>query len=181
MYRKLLHEKRARFNEEARSRDALFIRRNRSSVHNGDGIIHKGDRNLTWMLVQHTEVETVENSDDSVASHGLKLVEGQSTEGVKNSTEAKNTDGVGSGLVQKTDAGIQDNNSGNKLDASSGTSYESEFGNMHTDPVMRASSSRTSMNLSPMVFKSGSRTSTHHGSPSSRGGQNIGSGDVFDQ
>ena len=83
--------------------------------------------------------------------------------------------------MQKTDAGIQDNNSGNKLDASSGTSYESELANMHTDPVMRASILRTSMNLSPMVFKSGSHTCTQHGSQSSRGGQNIGSGDVFDQ
>ena len=82
---------------------------------------------------------------------------------------------------RKKNARAQDKCLGNIAVASSSTSQKTESANMHTDPSMRNSSSRTSRRSSPFCLESCSSTFTQRGNPSKRGGQNKGSGGVSDQ
>ena len=63
-YREPLHEKRARFNQEARSYDAITVQENRTQVQGADGKNYKGSRKLAWV-----PVKTASKVSCAVANH----------------------------------------------------------------------------------------------------------------
>ena len=73
IFRPNVHEKRARFNEEARSHNAIEIRGGRSPVCSADRNNYKGDYKCVWMPVKRADTKTGKNVDDLDTAHGLKI------------------------------------------------------------------------------------------------------------
>jgi hypothetical protein len=85
-----MHEKRARFNHEIRSRDAIVVQRNQSPRHSAGGKNYTGDQKRVWVKrAQHKSVEALGGSSAARTS----------AEGIMQNTEAKDGDGV---QLQKT-------------------------------------------------------------------------------
>ena len=98
MFRPDMHEKRARFNQEARSHDAIVARGNRLPVHRADDQNYRGDRQRVWVPVKRAESKSV-SSEDLDAAHGPKLGKHQSAKGVVNGMETSRVDELGSGQI----------------------------------------------------------------------------------
>jgi hypothetical protein len=109
VFRPYLHEKKARFSQKTRSRDAIAIRSDdekpfsRTSTQRGrhyaDGKNYKGDHKRMWAPVKRVEPKSVECSEDSNVAHSLRLGEHQSAEDVLNPKTCA-VDGLADGLVQ---------------------------------------------------------------------------------
>ena len=131
---------------------ATTVGRNRSPMYKTDGRHGNGGRKQNWVPVKRVGPKPIINSDDVGTAHALKLGEGQSAGGAENSTKENNADALGSGSVQKIEAGTKDKYLDCTSVASSSGSKNTESVNLDTDPAMRSSSSRTSTRWSPVVF-----------------------------
>jgi hypothetical protein len=85
-----MHEKRARYNQEVRSHDAITVQGNSLPRRSADGKNYTGDHKRVW--VKRAQHKSVEGLDGSSAAR-------TSAEGVIQNTEAKDIDGV---QLQKT-------------------------------------------------------------------------------
>jgi hypothetical protein len=97
-----MHEKRARYNQEVRSHDAIDVQGNSSPNRGAGGKNYNGDGKCVW--VKRVESKPVQNLDGSIAANALKVDERQGAEGTVQNTETNNVDG---GQLQQTrsDAG----------------------------------------------------------------------------
>jgi hypothetical protein len=86
-----LHEKRARFSQEARLHDAIVIQGSRLEVHYADGKSNKGSRKLMWVPVRR-----VKAPDGFNVAQDLKLGELQPAVGVLNNPEPSSIVRLGS-------------------------------------------------------------------------------------
>ena len=130
------------------------------------------------MPVRRARCETVEKSDDVVASHGTKPGGSQLDQCVANSIAAKIADASGSGSVQekdantgakRLDASTEKSNLNNTSAASSSMSQKIKLNSMCTDPAMGDSRSHASTSFSPIVFGS----FVQYGNPSISGSQKV--------
>src|SRR4051812_43161727 len=78
-----IHEKRPRFNEEARSHDVIVIRGGQSPAHKADGRNYKGGQKRVWVPVKRTEAKPAASSEDSNMPHGQKLADDRASEVVE--------------------------------------------------------------------------------------------------
>jgi hypothetical protein len=125
IYRGSLHEKRARYNQEARPRDAFVVRGSRSPVQTAESKDNKGGRKLVWMPVKRAEPKSVTISDNTDVAHALKREAYQSAEGVVNST--KTSSDVGLGSVQKEVICVEGDGSGLQLKQTGSIQFENEI------------------------------------------------------
>jgi hypothetical protein len=178
--RPYLHERKACFSHEARSRDAIVIQQSQSPIRKEDGNIYKGGHKFVWVPVKRAKPIPVKISDDTDDIHGPKLEAYQSAEGILNSTKISSD--VGLGLVYREDAGTGKKGLDNTLAAFSSTSRKNESASMQIDSAMGGSTSGTSMRLQRMgCFKSSTSISTQRGYSSKRDSQKFRVGNASDQ
>jgi hypothetical protein len=91
VFRPRLHEKRARFSQEARLQDAIVIQGSWSEVHCADGKSNKGSRKLMWVPVR-----SVKSPDGFNVAQDLKLGEHQPAVGVLNNPKTSSIVRLGS-------------------------------------------------------------------------------------
>jgi hypothetical protein len=178
--RPYLHERKACFSHEARSRDAIVIQQSQSPIRKEDGNIYKSGHKFVWVPVKRARPIPVKTSDDTDDIHDPKLEAYQSAEGVLNSTKISSDVGLGS--VYREDAGTGKKCLDNTLAAFSSTSRKNESASMQIDSAMGGSTSGTSMRLQRMgCFKYSTSISTQHGDSSNRDNQKGKSGSICDQ
>jgi hypothetical protein len=114
------------------------------------------------------------------ASHGLKIGEYKSDEGVGCTPKVES---VACGSVQTKSVGTDEKCANNTLAASSSTSasQKSKSANIHAISTWRGISSGTSMRLRPAIFKNNTSAPTQRGESSNRDSQKGKSGSVSDQ
>jgi hypothetical protein len=178
--RPYLHERKACFSHEARSRDAIVIQQSQSPIRKEDGNIYKSGHKFVWVPVKRAKPIPVKTSDDTDDIHDPKLEAYQSAEGVLNSTKISSDVGLGS--VYREDAGTGKKCLDNTLAAFSSTSRKNESASMQIDSAMGGGTSGTSMRLQRMgCFKYSTSISTQRGDSSNRDNQKGKSGSISDQ
>ena len=166
MYRRPLHDKRPRFNQEARPRDAITVRGNQPPVDGAHERIYKGGRQSIWVPVKHAERKVVKHSDDSEVFHGSKIADSRSIGVVEKIPGEGDAGELKDSSIKKKDVNIEIHRD-NTTTVLSGMNQNIGLANMHSNSIMKDSSSLTFTAQSPIVFGSfGS-----YGNPSTNGSQ----------
>jgi hypothetical protein len=100
-----MHEKKARFNHEFRSCDAVVIQRNQSPRPDTNGKNYEGGSKRIWTPVRRIKPKPVQNPDDLNAGNTLKVGEYQSAEDTIQNTKTSDVDGAQLPQLAESDAG----------------------------------------------------------------------------